>query len=124
MNNESKVKRQLLDDHMIKKFNTDMGINATVKRETKGNSDFKNANLKLRSIGSKMGTREFKGYTYIGSAAVHIYQSEILGELGFASQVDTLQDTVEILADKALTALKSDMMNFYGRDRQKKRSGF
>jgi len=56
--------------------------------------------------------------------AIHIYQSEILGQVFFMGQVNTLADTPEETASAALSNLRGDAQNYYGRTRQTKRSGF
>lgn len=105
-----------------KKVATDFGINAKVER-TKDQSELaQRANLYLRQIGEDIVP--VKGLLYKGSAAIHIYQSEILGQVFFVSQTATLQDCPEVTASKAFDALRSDMQASYGRRRQTKRSGF
>lgn len=111
-----------LNDHLIKKFNTDIGINATVNRETASSGLATKANQDLREIGEAV--TPIKGLKYMGSAAVHVYFSEIISQMFFISQTQTLQDCPELLASKAFDDLRGSMMEHYGKQRQVKRSGF
>lgn len=104
------------------KFNTELGQGATVKRtEEKGELPQRMASM-LCAIGEELNPLP-KNLKYLGSAAVHIYQSEMLGQLFFASQCP-LGDTPELVASAAMTDLKGAMMEQYGRARKTKRSGF
>lgn len=111
-----------INDFMTKKFNTDVGVQATVQRETAQNEQATKANKQLRELGAKLNP--IPGLKYAGSAAVHAYYSEILGQIFFISQTDTLQDCPELIAAKSFEDLRGSMMEFYSRKRQVKRSGF
>lgn len=125
MSNEDKKRiiESATNEHMLKKFDTDIGIDATIQRETVQNETAKQGNEKLRDIGELCNPIP-DTLKYLGSAAVHVYQSEMLGQIFFSSQAQTLQDCPEFLASKALDDLRGTAMEFYGRSRQKKRSGF
>ena len=64
-----------------------------------------------------------KGMTYLGSAAVHIYKAEALGEVAYFSQL-SLDKCPEEIAGPAVSDLRGAMLVAYGHGRQKKRSGF
>jgi len=104
------------------KFDTDMNINAKVRRESVQSSDAVRAGSGLTQIGKLLNPKP-DTLKHLGSAAIHIYQSEILEQLFFVSQTGPLNNTPEILASKAMTALKEDMKVEYGRKRTTKRSG-
>mgnify|MGYP001456754919 CR=1 FL=1 len=112
-----------VNDFMIKKFNTDIGQKATVERHETASELATRANRTLRHLGETLNPIG-EHLKYMGSASIHVYQSEMLGQLFFLSQTDTMQDCPEPLASRAFDSLRSDLMAFYGRNRQTKRSGF
>ncbi len=100
------------------------------RHESKGEEQAR-ANSALREIGTYIQTESseapiLKNATYLGSAAVHVYQSAIMGTMFFISQVDPMTTGVpEWTADKALIDLRKHMMTGYGRKMgAPKRSGF
>lgn len=105
-------------------FNTQVGQSATVQRDGVESELGGRANLALRNIGEDLNPLRKQGVNYMGSAALHIYQSEVLGQIFFITQTDTLQDVPEVTASKALENFKGDMMETYGKKRQLRRSGF
>lgn len=120
---DKKIQRALTDNFLTKKFNTDIGQKATVQRQDFANELSTKANAALRGIGESVNPVA-GSLTYMGSAAVHIYQSEMLGQIFFMSQAQTLGQTDEALASKALNDLRGAMQEHYGRKRQILRSGF
>ena len=60
---------------------------------------------------------------YVGSLSVHVYKSEILRTAAFAT-VSNLEGLTFDLADGALRELTGTTLVYYGRSRQKLRSGF
>lgn len=80
----------------------------------------------LRSIGKAMQSVDAgaKACQYVGSMAVHIYKSEVLGEVVFFSQVSTLGQCPEQIASDAISDLSKQGMIHFGRQAPKKRSGF
>lgn len=112
-----------MNEHKKKNFETEIGQKVHVARDEINNDGGLHANQKLGDIGEFLNPKP-KELNYIGSTAIHIYQSEMLGHIFFVSQTGSLGDTPEVTASTALTALKGDMMKEYGRGRQKKRSGF
>lgn len=76
------------------------------------------ANETLLMIGEQIGLGDpaIKHAKYLGSAAVHIYQTENLGVHFFVSQVDgTIGKTPEAVASAAFSKLQNEMMIHYGR---------
>ena len=105
-------------------FRSDLGHKATVERwDSKGEDAF-NANYELQKIGQvlKQGHTELRNHEYLGSMAVHVYLAPTVDIPMFISQTP-LGKSPEVLTSSALTDLKGVAMEFYGRDRQVKRSG-
>lgn len=111
-------------DNESAQFDMEMGQKATVQRDDQTGSAAEHANRSLRKIGSELQPEAHKDAVYLGSAAVHIYQSPILKHLFLISQTDTLQGVHEALAIKAAQDLTKSMQKFYGRRPQTLRSGF
>lgn len=117
---EAQTQEQLLAD-------TEFGQKAKVTRHEVSNTVAQRGNIKLREIGTELIRPVNEGHEtwrYQGSAAVHIYQSEHLGEIVFLTQTSTMQDVNEVTASKAFSNLKSDLQYMYSGKRQVKRSGF
>lgn len=115
------------NSHKDTTFNTKLGTEAVVKRETLSAEGFQRANEILARVGAELlhpVPAATESVTYMGSAAVHIYQSEKLGQLFFVCQLDTLEGCPEVLASKAMSDLRGGVMERYGRKRQVLRSGF
>lgn len=113
-------------------FDTDLGQRANVAR-TDVSADFVPvANKMLTEIGVKLQQCDegAKALEYVGSAAVHIYQSNgIIAKDGtpqliFASQTDTLGRTHELAAGAAGQDLLKAIARRFGRKPPTKRSGF
>jgi hypothetical protein len=111
-----------------KLFRTQIGQAATVQRETLGLEKASIPNRILCDLGLSLQTVQthLKNYRYMGSAAVHIYVHDDLGQLDIISQTDPLQlyKCPEDLAAKAFDDLVNAMKQMYGRKRSKLRSGF
>lgn len=104
-------------------FRSDLGTKAKVERhdlETEQSHRLANT---LRAIGGDANP-DGKTWTYCGSMAVHIYKTEVLGQVAFISQTSTLGGTNEQLAAQAVQDLMGNAMEYYGKTRQKLRSGF
>ena len=111
-------------DHKKQTFETDIGQKAQVSRSEQRGERETILNNMLRGIGAEANQMP-QTSEYLGSCAVHIYKPKgNIQYLHFQCQVSPMQDVPEIVADKALTDLKGNLMEFYGRDRKKKRSGF
>ena len=106
------------------RFNDQVGQTAKVERDSTESELAHRANLALRGIGEDLNPLAKQGLQYKGSAAFHVYQSEILGQIFFVTQTDTLQDVPEITSSKAIENFVGDLMESYGRKRQRRRSGF
>ena len=106
---------------------TEYGQKARVQRHDIQNFVTERANRELRQIGEAIIKPINEGHgtwKYKGSASVHVYQSEVLGEVIFLEQVNTMQDVPEVTASKAFSNLKQSLIEMYQGSRQKKRSGF
>ncbi len=82
-------------------------------------------NRKLCDLGLEMNPVP-ASLTYKGSAAVHIYQSELLEQIFFISQTQPLDlyRCNERVAAKAFDDLLGAMKEMFGHKRPKLRSGF
>src|ERR1700683_2480546 len=105
-------------------------LDAKINRHNSQGETQARANRALRDIATfiKEDSAEnkiLKGSTYLGSAAVHVYQSVILQTVFFVCQCDPMTTSVsEWTADKATMDLRRHMMASYNRTPTKKRSGF
>lgn len=111
-------------DHKKQTFETQIGQKATVHREDIAREEYVQANRELEAIGKKLDPTTNKVLTYHGSMAVHIYESKTLGQLFLMTQLESLKDCPEVLAAKACTELRNQLMETYGRKAKRKRSGF
>lgn len=126
MSDEGKKFEQQLHD-------TEIGQRVSVVREEAKGELINDAAETLKSIGRALHLHDdgAKALKYVGSAAVHIYVSEVLtDEKGkqramFFTQVSTLEKTNEMIASDACTQLAKDAASkHYGRKMMVKRSGF
>lgn len=108
-----------------KLFNTQVGQAATVHRETMQADKAEAPNRKLCDLGLALNPVP-ASLTYMGSAAVHIYQSEMLKQVFFVSQTQPLElyRCPELLASKAFDDLLGTMKQMFGHKRSRLRSGF
>jgi hypothetical protein len=110
-------------------FRDSIGQKATVQREQMGQETASIPNRMLADLGLKIQDEpknKLKSYRYMGSAAVHIYLNETLGQLDLVSQAQplVLYRCPEDLAAKACEDLIREMKAAYGRSHGKLRSGF
>jgi len=112
-----------LNDKQAAQFNTEIGQKASINRETDKSEVALYANRKLRELGDEINPLP-ESLRYLGSTAIHIYQTEMLKEIFFVSQTETMQDVHELTASKAFETLRSDLEVTYGRARRVRRSGF
>lgn len=111
-----------------KKLDDNLFIDAKVDKDKIEGLQMRRANMALGDIGNFIkhdcdiaALRECK---YMGSMAVHVYQSEMLEQIFFIAQTP-LNETREWTADKAFLQLKEAAKQFYGRNTVKRtRSGF
>lgn len=125
MSEPTKFEKQLHD--------TEIGQRVKVEREEATGEFVTDAAEALKSIGRAFGVHDptARALKYVGSAAVHIFVSEHLTDekgkhrAGFFTQVSTLGQCNEMIASDAVTQIAKDAMSkHYGRNMQKKRSGF
>ena len=107
----------------ITKLKKNLDSTAKVTRDNVMGPEVTKGNEMLREVGTLVNPIPAH-LKHIGSMAVHIYQSEQLGQIFFMGQVSTLGECPEDTASAALSNLRGDAQGYYGRSRQKKRSGF
>jgi len=112
-----------MEDHKKQLLETEFGQRATVTREELSSELNTRANQTIRSVGEALNPSP-NGLQYLGSAAVHVYQSPVLGQVMFVSQTGCIGHTPEALASKAVHDLKGSLMEQYGKKRRVLRSGF
>lgn len=115
-------------------FETDLGQKARVARESlTDNEMLTSCNSCLRDMGEAIGKADpaIKHMSYLGSAAVHVFASELLvgkdgnlPQLAFFAQTETLGRTNELIAGAAGQDLLKAIAKRYGRKPPVKRSGF
>lgn len=110
-----------MSDHKKQNFKTEMGQKATHSTEEIHSELAAQANRIIKELGEELKPND--ALEYKGSAAIHIYQSPRLGHLFFISQVQPLGSTPEWTASEGFTSLKNEMMKFYKRAPQTRRSG-
>jgi len=111
--------------HEKQSLETEFGQRVSVSRETESSERTRKASQYLLEAGTLLDPLPEQPETleFLGSCAVHIYKSPMLGQLFFATQ-HPLGNCKEDIADKAISALRSDVQVAYGRKRVVKRSGF
>lgn len=109
--------------HKTQSLATEFGQRVSVTREDESSADTKQAAELLMQAGLLLDPVSPPGtLKYLGACAVHVYQSEILEQLVFVTQMP-LGKIAEPLADRAIQALRSDIQVAYGRKRRTLRSG-
>ena len=107
-----------LTDHKKILHETEMGQRVSVDRDgnvTRALSDEAHRNLLTIGQFLKENDPGIRHCEYVGSAAVHIYQSEMLGEVFFFTQTSTLCGAHEMTASNAWTELGNRMKQYFGR---------
>lgn len=114
-----------MNDHKKLNLETDFGQRVSVERSSAPEGQAAEAAQRLLEIGLSLDPLpQFEGaLEYLGSCAVHIFKSHTLDQAFFVTQ-HPLGNCSEPTADKAMSALRSDLMVAYGRKRATKRSGF
>lgn len=110
-----------------KTFRTEIGQKATVQRLKVDAESASIPNRRLADLGLECHPLPDKeSVKYLGSAAVHVYASELVGQLFFVSQTQplALYRCPQELAAKAFDDLLGTMKEMYGHRRPKLRSGF
>lgn len=106
-------------------FDTEFGQRVNVKREYLGETDSdrevaESMNGVLNGIGQQLAPDHS---SYMGTFAVHIYETPALRQLFYVIQ-NCKGEIPEMVASKAFEDLRGQVMESYGRNRPKKRSGF
>lgn len=108
-----------------KLFDTQIGQRATVQRTLENGSHIREANEQLNKIGEALNPiTSNKSLKYYGSFAGHIYYNETMKQIFVVSQVNTLKQCPESLAQAATKDTVGAVIEFFGRKRPKLRSGF
>lgn len=117
--------KEVTGDALVKKYQDEVGHKAVVQRSVLDNERTDQLKEVLQDIGRDALAVGFvpKGMEYMGSVAVHIYRAPTLGAVVYFNQT-ALNECPEQLAGPAVSDLRGAMLSFYGRKRQKKRSGF
>jgi hypothetical protein len=117
--------RSVTDDLLTAKFTQELGQKAIVERsavESERNDELREV---LQDIGrdmEKTGTVP-KGMQYAGSLSVHVFKSEALKTVAFATLNATNAMSFDFV-DGALRELTGSTFEQFGRARKKLRSGF
>ncbi len=108
------------------KVRDSVGISVHVERNEEAGEAATRANRALNDIGDFIHQNKdgLRGLTYLGSAAVHIYCAETVGEAEFVCQTFPLRNTEERIAGPAFTQLQKAMMQAYAKKTTRLRSGF
>lgn len=113
------------NEHRKQRFRSQLGIDATVQRESKCSDAGRWANEQLCDIGARMNPTPDGGLKYMGSFATHIYWNETLSQVAFVHQTgSTLNDASEGLVQTAAKDLMGTLIERYGHKRPTWRSGF
>jgi hypothetical protein len=110
-------------------FRDSIGQKATVQRETMGIETASKPNRMLVDLGQAIQAEpqnRLSSYRYLGSAAVHIYVNDTLGQMDIVSQANplVLYRCPEDLASKGIEDLIRETKAAYSRRSGKLRSGF
>jgi len=81
-----------MSDPKIDKFSAELGQKAKVERHEVSSELSARGNSRLRDLGEELNPMP-KHLKNKGSMAVHIYQSEMLGQVLFMGQAHSLGDT-------------------------------
>ena len=110
--------------HKEQTFNRDIGQKAHIEREDI--ADGVRANERLDEIGHLLHPNPDGAMKYVGSLAVHIYVSEVLGFVQYVSQTAgaPANGCTEPIALRAVQDLEGSVLERYGKKRRVLRSGF
>lgn len=93
-----------------------------IRRESYDSEMKAEASEYLRVIGKGLNPNE--KLTYMGSAAVHVYMAEALGQMYYVTQDCMSKAVQEVYASGAIEELMRSVAKNFGRDLPTKRSGF
>ncbi len=120
-----KMLEQANNEILLDKFVQQLGSKARVDRTDVEGDEID----RLREVVAKIGTELIevgavpRGMEYLGSMTVHVYKSEIMKTAAFLS-LNNMRELHPGMADGALRELNGKVKEFYGKSRQKLRSGF
>ena len=125
------IEQEALNKALSDQFATELGQKAIVSHESlaKGNPEREAYVAELRSCLADMALDlqrvdlAPKEHEYLGSFSVHVYASELLRQFSFVG-VTNPHKTTHPIAEAAISKLKQDMNEYFGKKRQKLRSGF
>lgn len=109
-----------------KAFSDDVGHKAQIERWVSSGEDSFNANFELQRIGRliKEGNTALKEADYLGSACVHYFQTPLLKQPYFVCQPGAIGTTPEHLVQLGITDLRNELLQLFGHNAQRKRSGW
>ena len=112
------------EDVLTKKYKDEVGQKAVVQRETVSGEHVNQLNEVLQDIGRDMKEvgQVPDEMPYLGSCAVHIYASPVMGIMAFRVQ-NALDKTPMNIANSAVVELSNTIGQFYTGKRKKLRSG-
>ncbi len=115
-----------IDQEALKsKFIQDVGSKVRVERNKIENEKMDQLREVLSEIGQNIvdvGAAP-KGMDYIGSFSVHVYKSDTLRTIAYATLNSDMNVPFDV-ADGAMRELNGNVQESHGRSRQKMRSGF
>lgn len=109
------------DQKNINPLSSSMQHKAVITQEEVKSTEIAKANKVLREIGERINPTN--GAKYLGSYAMHIYASEVLGTMFFIPQCGPLEATPELTASASFEVMRGGLKKFYGRRTSRKRSG-
>lgn len=118
------LQKKVTDDLLSSKFTRETGWKAVVDRTSIENEHLDKLRAVLRDIGEdllRVGAVP-KGMQYMGSLSVHVYKSEILQSIAYAT-ISANEKIPFDVADGALRELTSNTFVSYGKAQRKRRSG-
>jgi len=106
-------------------YNDQVGQKATVERQSYSGEGAEYHIQNLKRIGQEIQQAEpkLKDFNHVGSIAVHYYVTPVLKHMTFVSQTGLI-DVSELICQSGITDLRNACLSFYGRNQQRKRSGF
>lgn len=110
------------DEFEKKNFERQLGQASTVERHTLGGDLTTQCNEVLKDLGLELKPNE--AAEYLGSFAVHAYQTPVLRQMFFLSQTLPQPGCTPLLASKAIADLGNRTKESLGIVAPQKRSGF
>lgn len=109
-----------------KAFADDVGHKAAIERWTADGDDALNMNYELQKIGQQIKhcTNVLREAEYLGSVAIHYFQTPLLKQPYFVCQPGAIGKVPEHLVQLGITDLRNELLQVYGHNAQRKRSGW